>query len=55
MSVIATAIEANGVTRIFFDCRAAAPNRKDEARIVEAIERAGMTMPEKPEPLQQAA
>jgi hypothetical protein len=43
MSVIATAIEPNGVARIFFNCRAAEPDPRDEARIARAIERAVAT------------
>ncbi len=40
MSVIATAIEPDGVARIFFNCRRAGLAAKDEERIAQAIERA---------------
>lgn len=43
MSVIATAIEPNGVARIFFNCRGAGQNPHDETRIAQAIERAAVT------------
>jgi hypothetical protein len=46
MSLIATAIEPNGVARIFFNCRAAEPDPRDEARIARAIERAVATTPD---------
>jgi hypothetical protein len=38
MSVIGTLIEPHRVTRIFFDCRNAAPDAADQRRIEEAIE-----------------
>jgi hypothetical protein len=40
MSVIATAIAADGATRIFFDLRPPSPGRADELRIAAVIERA---------------
>jgi hypothetical protein len=40
MSLIATGIEPHGVTRIFFDCRPADPDRRDEVRIARAVEQA---------------
>ena len=40
MSVIATAAEPGGVTRIFFDCRLAEPEPGDLIRITRAIEHA---------------
>ena len=37
MSVIATLIEPRRVTRVFFDCRDAAPDPADRQRIEKAI------------------
>jgi hypothetical protein len=39
MSVISTVIEPHRVTRVFFDCRDAAPDYGDRRRIEQAIER----------------
>jgi hypothetical protein len=39
MSVISTVIEPHRVTRVFFDCRDAAPDYADRRRIEQAIER----------------
>jgi hypothetical protein len=39
MSVISTLIEPHRVTRVFFDCRDAAPDPADRRRIEQAIER----------------
>jgi hypothetical protein len=39
MSVISTVIEPHRVTRVFFDCRDAAPEHADQRRIERAIER----------------
>jgi hypothetical protein len=44
MSVIATAIERDGVARIFFNCRRADADPRDEARIAKAIARAAAAM-----------
>jgi hypothetical protein len=38
MSVIAALIEPHRVTRVFFDCRDAAPDPSDQRRIQHAIE-----------------
>jgi hypothetical protein len=38
MSVIDTVIEQHRLTRVFFDCRSAAPDPADERRIERAIE-----------------
>ena len=38
MPVIATSIEPDRVTRIFFDCRDAPPERLDLQRIVQSVE-----------------
>ena len=40
MTLIATAIDPTGVTRIFFDLRPAARSLKEEKRIAATIERA---------------
>ena len=40
MPLIATCIEPTGVARMFFDMRPAAPQPDDEARIIQAIEKA---------------
>jgi hypothetical protein len=39
VSVISTLIEPHRVTRVFFDCRDAAPDPADQRRIQQAIER----------------
>jgi hypothetical protein len=39
VSVISTSIEPHRVTRVFFDCRNAAPDPADQRRIEQAIER----------------
>ena len=39
MSVISTLIEPHRVTRVFYDCRNAAPDPADQRRIEQAIER----------------
>jgi hypothetical protein len=39
MAMIATLIEPHRVTRVFFDCRDAAPDPADKRRIEQAIER----------------
>ncbi len=39
MSVISTLIEPHRVTRVFFDCRDAAPDPVDLRRIEQAIQR----------------
>jgi hypothetical protein len=39
MSVISTSIEPHRVTRVFFDCRNAAPDPADQRHIEQAIER----------------
>jgi hypothetical protein len=52
MALIATLIEPNGVTRVLFDCRKAAPDQRDLDRIARAIEQsmtsyaAGDTIPD---------
>ena len=38
MAVIAILVEPDRVTRVFFDCRAAAPDPADQRRIEQAIE-----------------
>jgi hypothetical protein len=55
MPVIATEIEPHGVTRIFLDCRPAAPDPHDEARIARAIARAQAAATADPERLPRAA
>jgi hypothetical protein len=39
VSVISTLIEPHRVTRVFYDCRNAAPDPADQRRIEQAIER----------------
>jgi hypothetical protein len=39
MSLISTLIEPRRVTRMFFNCRDVAPDRADQRRIEQAIER----------------
>ncbi len=48
MSVIATGIEPRGVTRIFFDCRPADPDPRDEVRIADAIAQTAAKVSEEP-------
>ena len=39
MSVISAVIEPHRVTRVFFDCRDAAPDPADQRRIEQAVQR----------------
>jgi hypothetical protein len=55
MSTIAIRNEPCGVTRIFFDCRPADPDPRDEAQIMRAIAQAQADMPADPQELPRAA
>ena len=53
MPVIGTLIEPHGVTRVFFDCRNAAPDAADERRVEEAIQ-SSIVMADAEDPLADA-
>jgi hypothetical protein len=55
MAVIATGIEPHGVTRIFFDCRPAAPDPRDAVRIADAIAQTAAKASAEPTELPRAA
>jgi hypothetical protein len=55
MSVIATVAEPHGVTRIFFDCRPADPDPRDEVRISDVIARTAAMATAEPKELPKAA